>query len=250
MPRLIFDDVTWAKLQTSLLANGVYDTDELRMRVEGIAHKIRTGAPWRDLPPEFGNWNAVFKMFNRLCKKNIFDALFQELSLNSYEETHYIDATIVKAHQHSSGARHGEVTGIGRCVAGNSSKIHLAVEASGLPVSFKITEGQVHDSTMGAALLESLERPEIVVCDKGYDSESFREEIRERGAEPCIPRKKNSIVGNGDIDFEIYKFRHLVENMFARMKHFRSIATRYEKLKRNYSGLVAFVCCIIWLERV
>jgi transposase len=248
MPRLIFDDASWAKLQALLLSNGVYDTDNLRMSVEGIAYKIRTGAPWRDLPPEFGNWNAVFKMFNRFCKKNIFASVFRDVSVNSYDETHYIDATIVKAHQHSSGARLGEQTAIGRCVAGNSSKIHLAVEASGLPIAYEITEGQVHDSKMASAILEKLEHVEMIVCDKGYDSESFREEIRKRDAEHCIPRKKNSVIGNDDVDFGVYKFRHLVENMFARMKHFRSLATRYEKLKRNYNGVVAFICSIIWLK--
>jgi len=248
MPRVLFDDASWAKLHELLLARGVYDTDGLRMAVEGIGFKIRTALPWRDLPREFGRWNTVFKLFNRLCKKEIFDLIFQDASKNVYPETQYIDATIVKAHQHSAGARKGEETAIGRCVAGNSTKIHLVVDTSGLPIDFEITEGQVHESQIAPVLIGRAEGAEIVVGDKGYDSESLREAVRESGAEPCIPRKKNSLIGNDDVDFDVYKYRHLVENMFARMKHFRSFATRYEKLKRNYSGLVSFVCCILWLK--
>jgi len=86
-----------------------------------------------------------------------------------------------------------------------------------------------------------------VVADKGYDSESIRELIRQKKATPVIPRKQNSKVGNADIDWGLYKYRHLVENAFARLKHYRAIATRYDKLERNYASTVALGCCMIWL---
>jgi transposase len=62
-----------------------------------------------------------------------------------------------------------------------------------------------------------------------------------------VPRKKNSKIGNADIDWCLYGFRHLVENAFARLKHFRAIATRYDKLKRNYSSMLALACGFLWL---
>ena len=64
-------------------------------------------------------------------------------------------------------------------------------------------------------------------------SESIREQIQSKGAIPIIPRRKNSKIGNQDIDWFLYKCRHLVENFFARVKHFRAVATRFDKLKRN-----------------
>jgi len=62
-----------------------------------------------------------------------------------------------------------------------------------------------------------------------------------------IPRKRNSIKGNTDLDKGLYRYRHLVENAFARLKHFRAVATRFDKLKRNYQGLIAMACAFMWL---
>ncbi len=86
-----------------------------------------------------------------------------------------------------------------------------------------------------------------MIADKGYDNEELREIIREKSSTPIIPRKNNSKTGNDDIDWGLYKYRHLVENVFARLKHFRAIATRYDKLKRNYASMVALACGYLWL---
>ena len=88
--------------------------------------------------------------------------------------------------------------------------------------------------------MELLELQEAdYITDKGYDSEELRMLIRNKSSTPIIPRKNNSTIGNADIDWGLYKYRHLVENVFARLKHFRSIATRYDKLKRNYASMLA-----------
>lgn len=92
-----------------------------------------------------------------------------------------------------------------------------------------------------------LPKSDYIIADRGYDSEALRDKIGDKGAIPVIPRKKNSKVGNDDIDWCLYKYRHLVENVFARLKHYRGIATRYDKLKRNYESILALACCIIWL---
>ena len=85
------------------------------------------------------------------------------------------------------------------------------------------------------------------LADKGYDSEPLRVQIRDQGAVPVIPRKTNSNIGNDDMDWCLYKYRHLVENVFARLKHFRAIATRYDKLKRNFEASVALAYAFLWL---
>jgi transposase len=96
-------------------------------------------------------------------------------------------------------------------------------------------------------LIAELPDADYVVADKGFDSEELRAQIRDKGSIPIIPRKNNSKVGNDDMDWCIYKYRHLVENVFARLKHFRAIATRYDKLKRNFEGSLALACAFIWL---
>ena len=84
-------------------------------------------------------------------------------------------------------------------------------------------------------------------ADKGYDSEWLREQITKKGAQAVIPRKRNSLKGNAGMDWGLYKYRHLVENAFARLKQYRAIATRYDKLKRNYESMVAIACGYLWL---
>ena len=75
----------------------------------------------------------------------------------------------------------------------------------------------------------------------------LRDYIRDNNGTPVIPRKANSLVGNGDIDWCMYKYRHLVENAFGRIKQYRGIATRYEKLERNYNSMVALAFAMMWL---
>jgi len=86
-----------------------------------------------------------------------------------------------------------------------------------------------------------------VVADKGYNSEKLRDYIRDDDVTPVISRKVNSLVGNDDIDWCMYKYRHLVENAFGRIKQYRGIATRYEKPERNYHSMVALAFVMIWL---
>jgi len=86
-----------------------------------------------------------------------------------------------------------------------------------------------------------------IIADKGYDSEQLRAQIEMNGMKVVIPRKKNSKRGNEGLDWHLYKCRHLVENAFARLKHFRAVATRYDKLGRNYESVVALACAFLWL---
>jgi transposase len=133
---------------------------------------------------------------------------------------------------------------------GEYNESSLVVDAFGLPIHFEITGGQVHDCKAAPGLIAELKEVEFIIADKGYDSESLRSrsQIQEQGSIPVIPRKENSKIGNQDMDWSLYKYRHLVENTFARLKYFRSIATRYEKLKRNYESMVSLGCTIMWLS--
>ncbi len=80
---------------------------------------------------------------------------------------------------------------------------------------------------------------DFVIVDKGYDSQSFRKVSLKQGAIPVIPYWKNSRKPDQRIDKRLFRYRHLVENAFTRIKHFRAIVTRYDKLERNYASLIA-----------
>ena len=137
--------------------------------------------------------------------------------------------------------------GIGRSVGGNTTKIHMVVDSLGLPIYFELTGREVHDSKMAAQLISNSPQSEYVIADRGYDSNDIRKKVIAENSTPIIPRKNNSKVGNDDIDWYLYKLRHLIENTFARLKHFRGIATSYDKLKRNFQGMLLLACSFIWL---
>ncbi len=215
---------------------------------EGILYRMRTGCPWRDLPEEFGKWNTLFKRFNAWSKKGIFDLLFKLLSDNTDTEWLFIDGSIVRAHQHSSGAAAStEDEAIGKSRGGRSTKIHLAVESYGLPVHFELSGGQTHDIVHAESLVTDSPASDFVIADTGYDSSAFRDFIEKQGSTAVIPYRRNSRKPDKNIDDVLYRYRHLVENAFAQIKHFRAIATRYDKLARNYASMLALAFVMIWL---
>lgn len=247
MARLMLSDERWSKLRKIMREHGVYDKLNLRMMVEGMLYRMRVGCPWRDLPPEFGCWNSVYQKFNRWSAQNKLIKIFKALVQDPDCEWEFMDGSFVKAHQHCHGAAGNDDQAIGQSRGGNNTKIHMVVESSGLPLDFELTGGEVHDVKVAPALLLKVPVSDYMIADRGYDSEEVRNLIRDNGSIPIIPRKRNSIVGNADIDWCLYKYRHLVENVFARLKHFRAIATRFDKLKRNFESMLALACGYIWL---
>jgi transposase len=107
-----------------------------------------------------------------------------------------MDGSYAKAHQHSAGAAGDKDEAIGKSRAGNTSKIHLAVDACGLPVAFEITGGQINDCTQASALIARVPTAETIIADKGYDSEAIREQVEQQGTKAFIPRKRNSVKGS------------------------------------------------------
>jgi transposase len=250
MPRTLLTDEYWTKLKPILHDCRIYDKPDLRLTIEGILYKLRTGCTWRDVPKEFGSWNAIFKRFNDWSRTEKLFLVFQILSKEKDLEWIFIDGSIIKVHQHATGAAQKSEQGdhaIGKSVAGYTTKIHMAVDSMGNPIDFIITGGEAHDVKIAPHLIERLPRSDFIIADKGYDSESLRQQIRDKNSIPMIPKKKNSKTGNNDMDWHLYKYRHLVENFFARLKHFKSIATRLDKLKRNFKGMLSLACAFIWL---
>jgi transposase len=147
----------------------------------------------------------------------------------------------------TAGAASDSDEGIGKSRAGNTTKIHLAVDGYGLPIDFDITSGAIHDCKAAPELIAKLPKAGAMIADKGYDSEAIRAQIASQGSRAVIPRKRNSIKGNADLDRGLYRYRHLVENAFARLKQYRALATRFDKLKRNYESVVAMACAFLWL---
>ena len=122
----------------------------------------------------------------------------------------------------------------------------MAVDGQGRPLRLVLTPGQRGDVTQAPALLQGL-RPQRVLADKAYDSNALRQLIAEMNAEaviPCNPTRKRLI----HYDWEAYKLRNLVERCFNKLKHFRRIATRYDRRARNFLSFVQIAAAIIWMR--
>lgn len=108
-----------------------------------------------------------------------------------------------------------------------------------------LTGGEVADITQAPALLENI-KTKAVLADQGYDANALIDSIEANGAVAVIPSKGNRLIQRV-YDRHLYKDRNLVERFFSRIKQFRRIATRYEKLDRNYLSFVHLVCAYVWM---
>ncbi len=140
----------------------------------------------------------------------------------------------------------GKNEAIGRSRGGWTTKIHCLAESHGNPRSLLLTGGDTHDIVVAKELLGE-ERGNVVMGDKGYDSNPFRANIESKGAIAVIPYRSNR-KGKRNIDMLLYGARHCIENLFSKIKHFRSVATRYEKTAINFLSVVCLACCIIWVR--
>ena len=109
-----------------------------------------------------------------------------------------------------------------------------------------LTKGQVHDITEAETLTADITSAALL-ADKGYDADSFIQSLRVRNITPVIPPKSNRKVKR-ECDFALYAQRNLIERFFNTIKHFRGIATRYEKTARNFLAGIHLVCALAWLK--
>ena len=160
MDRLALSDAQWDRISGLIIGRsdqrGSTGRDN-RMFVEGVLWIVRTGSPWRDLPEAFGEWNSVFRRFSRWSAKGIWLRMFEALADDLDFEYLIVDSTIVRAHQHASGAKGwAQNQAIGRSRGGLTTKIHMAVRGLGCPVRFFLTAGQAGDAPQAQPLVEGL----------------------------------------------------------------------------------------------
>ena len=145
---------------------------------------------------------------------------------------------------------------MGRSRGGLTTKIHALVDARGRPIRLHLTAGQKSDIEAAPGLIADLPAGAMLLADKGYDANSLREAVMARGAWANIPPKSNR---RDPLCFSkhpkhpphskyLYRARNLVERFFNKVKHFRRIATRYDKLAENYAAALKLVAVRIWIR--
>lgn len=133
----------------------------------------------------------------------------------------------------------------GRSRGGFTSKIHALVDADGRPVALRPTGGRVRDSQEAEALLEAMPEGATLLGDKGSDSNAIRDAAA-RKTPGRISRGARTAHNASLSRVGVYRRRHPVEHFFNRIKHFRGIATRYEKCPENHLAAVKLTCARIW----
>jgi transposase len=136
---------------------------------------------------------------------------------------------------------------MGRSRGGLTTKIHAVVDAEGMPIALKLTEGQAHDGRSAQDLLSTLCKGDILLADRAYDSDALRQTLAARGAWANIkpmPGRKNIPAFSPFL----YRYRNLVERFFNKLKHYRAVATRYDKNPDNYLACVKLASARIWMR--
>ena len=253
MSTVTLTDHQWLKISTFLRqCVGVYVGNETKSRrfLEAVLWITRSGSQWRLLPESYGQWNSIYKRFARWCERGIWSQMQAHFASEPDLECLLLDSTVIRAHPCAAGApatRGGQgEQALGRSRGGFSTKIHIVVDALGNPVDFVLTAGQVHDVTQGPTLLQG-RHCDYVIADKGYDSDAFLAVIEAIGAIPVIPARKNRTEPRY-YDTHIYKERHLVECFINKIKWYRRIFSRFDKLSTRFLGFLSFVACLIWLR--
>ena len=245
-----FNNQQWEKILALLkTCQNIYigQENDCRNFLEAVFRMTRSGSQWPLLPSSYGNWNSIYKRFARWSEVGIFEKLFEHLAEDKDLEYLLIDSTIVRLLRlrRRCEKKHGQQS-LGRSRGGHSTKIHLATDALGNAIRFILTGGQRNDITQAEALIENL-TADYVLADKGYDSDAFVLKLKETGAEVVIPSRVNRKQQRA-IDTHLYKKRHLIECCIGKLKHFRRVFSRFNKLAKNYLSFVYFASTIVWLR--
>lgn len=134
---------------------------------------------------------------------------------------------------------------IGRTKGGLNSKLHTVCDGDGRPIILLLSEGQMSDHKGARLVLGALPPASYLIADRGYDSTWFREELEARGIEPCIPSSRSRKVPYA-YDTALYRQRHKVENLFAKLKDWRRIATRYDRCAHTFFSAICIAAAVIF----
>ena len=266
-------DAQWRSLEPLLPPGKPWTgrpNEDHRRILNGMLWIDRTGAPWRDLPECYGPVGTVSSRFYRWRAAGIWDWVLSALQAEADAcggldwNLHFVDATVIRAHQHAAGARRDGAAGggenveaLGRSQGGFSTKLHLRAEGGGKPIAAVLTAGERHEQIALEALLDRGAirrsgrgrprlRPRRLAGDKGYSSPTARSRLRRRHIRPVIPSKSNQR-RQPRFDREAYRQRNRIERLINRLKQFRRIATRYEKRAVNYLAMVTLGMILLWL---
>ena len=207
---------------------------------------LRTGCPWRDVPACYGPWSSIYTRWRRWCASGLWHRILGRLARAAEGELRHLDCSHIKLHQHGANPPGGQLAqAMGRTKGGLNTKLSAVVDARGRATALSLAPGPQHDQHAVEPVLASL-RGYRAVADKGFDADVFRSRLQAQRTRCCIPPKRGR---RQPARFHrgYYRHRHHVENFFCRIKKYRRISTRYDKLAVTFLGFVQLATVIDWL---
>ncbi|WPW17388.1 IS5 family transposase [Streptomyces griseoincarnatus] len=280
--RLVITDAMWDRIEPLMPADPVRGRRwaDHRRTLEAIAWKYRTGSPWRDLPDELGSFQTAHKRLIRWAVDGTWGRILAALlaaadGADDIGWTVSVDSTVCRAHQHAAGARkrglpdqaEPEDHALGRSRGGLSTKVHLASDSHARPLALRVTAGQAGDAPAFETVMADIRvprsgpgrprtRPDVVLADRAYSSRAIREHLRQRGIRAVIPqpadqaghRLRRGRAGGRPpgFDAEAYKQRNAVERCINRLKQWRGLAMRTDKLALAYQAALHLAAILMW----
>ncbi|MER5959872.1 IS5 family transposase [Streptomyces longhuiensis] len=283
--RLVITDAMWDRIEPLMPADPVRGRRwaDHRRTLEAIAWKYRTCSPWRDLPDELGSFQTAHKRLIRWAVDGTWERILAAVlaSAEGADDigwTVSVDSTVCRAHQHAAGARKKGAPGrtepgdhaLGRSRGGLSTKVHLASDGLARPLALCVTAGQAGDAPAFETVMAGIRvprsgpgrprtRPDAVLADRAYSSRAIRKHLRRRGIRAVIPQPSDQLghrlrrgrAGGRPpaFDAEAYRQRNAVERCINRLKQWRGLAMRTDKLAIAYKGALHLAAILIWARR-
>ncbi len=237
-------DEQWVVMEPFMHKNqpGPERNDDREVK-SGILHVRTAGCRWCDCPAAYGPSTTVYNRFNRWSHRDFWRAMLAALAKAGWAgDAAALDSTYVRAHRSAHGGKGGaKAQSIGPSRGGQITKVHALIDVLGRPGVLLLTPGNAADvTTVPAVLAEAPGRIRRLSADKGYDADWLRADLRGKGITPVIPGKRGR-KRRIRHDKQRYRERWRIEATFNRLKDFRRIATRYDKLARNYASALAAI---------
>ncbi|WP_414896722.1 IS5 family transposase [Rhodovulum sp. YEN HP10] len=256
LARALMSDGEWAFFQRFILTvsapNGRKPTNH-RLVPDGIFRIVCPGAPWRDLPEAFGEWSSLCRHIRRWTVAGPWEQIMHALNESGavLHALQMIDGTEGGAHHQAAGAGRGSPRqGLGRSPSGFATRIHLLVNAAGLPMRTEIPAGQGSDYPgFDPVIAETLPAPSVLLADRGQDADIIRKSNRRRAVLPVIPMRRSRRMRVG-IDRSPDRRRNPVERCFNKSKNARRAATRCDRTAERFVAFVDITSIRPWLRHL
>lgn len=219
--------------------------------LNAVLYVTEQGCKWRGLPKRFGRWHTVYMRMNRWSKAGVLDRVFEKLQVEQIVriklEAVSLDSTSIKVHPDGTGAlKKNGPQAIGKSRGGWNTKVHMVAADAPTAIAFALSPGNAHDAPEGRELLWELPRmPEglPMLMDRAYEGDETRQLVLDLGMVPVVPPKSNRIQP-WEYDRALYRKRNEIERLFRRLKGFRRIFSRFEKLDVLFIGFLNFALIV------